>query len=168
MLTVLAFCISFKAYLLLSLFLVILIALSVCGLGISCVFLRAGILLITLILILALILSLRFEGAFGADEAILSRGDQILAVRGDECLAYKGRVFGLAVLQKCTLEALFTRVAGNVNLFAREGIDSRSEHNCRSRAGRGVEILNLLGREVFALEVEREGDRVVQSRAGMA
>jgi len=124
--------------------------------------------LIALILIFALILSLWLVCILGADEAILARADEVLAVGGDERLADERRVFGLAVLQKRALEAFFTRIAGDVDFFAREGVDPRCEHNGRSRAGGGIEVLDLLGREIFALEIEREGDRVVQSRAGVA
>jgi len=85
--------------------------------------------LIALILISSLILALRLEGVFGADEAILARADEVLAVGGDECLADEGSVFGLAVLQKCALESLFARIAGDVDFFARKGVDSRCEHN---------------------------------------
>ena len=85
--------------------------------------------MIELILISALILALRLEGVFGADEAILARADEVLAVGGDECFADEGGVFGLAVLKKCALESLFTRIAGDIDFLAREGVDSRCEHN---------------------------------------
>lgn len=80
-------------------------------------------------MISALGLALGLEAVLGSDEAILACAYEVLTVCGDESLAHEGGIFGLAVLQKRTLKLLFTRIARNVYLLAREGIDSRGKHN---------------------------------------
>ena len=107
---------------------------------------------------------LRFGGLGGfapvghrADETVFAEADQILAPGLVQRLNDEAALIRAAPLQQRALHILFVRRLGDVDRLHRAWVDAGVVHAGADRAGRGVEILHLLGLAAAAVEILRTG-----------
>ena len=104
----------------------------------------------------------------GTHEAVLSISDEILSMARDQRLSYQRRVCGLRILQKRSLKLLLVIIGYTIYFFIGKRIDSGIKHNRRRSTGRGIEVLNLLGRISPLLQIQRELERVLKTASRVA
>ncbi len=93
-------------------------------------------------------------------ELALSVTDEVAPARPDESLDDPAAVLGLEVLQENTLHRLVCGRLRNVYRFKSVRVEPRVEHTGGDSAGRGVEVLHLLGMYVVLFQEYCELHRI--------
>jgi hypothetical protein len=104
-------------------------------------------------------------GGLGGDEGVASAADEVASASGQEGGPDLEVVFRLEELEESPLQLPVAQLAGDVNAFTCDRINTCIIHTCRDIERGRDEVLDLIGAIAISLEEQRESDHGVQIAA---